>query len=96
LGTKRHAQKQQRQNEKRAERNKAVRSATRTAVKKAVKAAVPGAAPEALAESVKTGYHALDVAGRKGVMHKRTVARRKSRLAKRVNKAARGEASPAV
>ena len=88
MGTKRHAKKQERQAEKRRVRNKAVKSETRTVVKKALGAAGPGAPAETLKESLAVAYRALDVAGRKGVIHKRTVARRKSRIAKRLNKAA--------
>jgi len=88
MATKRHAKKNQRQAEKRRVRNKGVRSETRTELKKARAAAAPGATPASLADAVKTGYRALDVAARKGVLHKRNAARRKSRLAKHLNKAA--------
>jgi len=81
LGTKRHAKKRHRQSLERRERNRAVRSATRTAVKKATEAAQAGP-PEEAAGAQRSAQSALDVAARKGVIHKRTAARKKSRLAR--------------
>lgn len=85
LGTKRHAKKRHRQSLERRERNRAVRSATRTAVKKAAEATQAGA-PEEAAEAQRSAQSALDVAARKGVIHKRTAARKKSRLARLARK----------
>jgi small subunit ribosomal protein S20 len=69
-------------------RNIAVKSRVRTAMKKCLlvlKEATPAA------ETVKTAYSTasslLDRAATKGVMHKKTISRYKSRLAKRCNKA---------
>jgi len=87
LATKRHAKKRLRQSEKRRERNRAVRSATRTAVKKAVVAAEAGP-PEDVGEAYRRAQQVIDVAARKGVLHKRAAARKKSRLARRLQKAA--------
>ena len=89
LGTKRHAKKRHRQSIERRERNRAVRSTTRTAVKKAVDAAA--ASPEEAAEAQRRAQRIIDVAARKGVIHKRTAARKKSRLARLVRKAASKE-----
>jgi small subunit ribosomal protein S20 len=86
LGTKRHAKKRHRQSLERRERNRAVRSTTRTVVKKAVAAATAGT-PEEAAEAKRRAQSALDVAARKGVIHKRTAARKKSRLARVARKA---------
>lgn len=72
------AQKRIRTNAKARQANKTVRSATRSAVKKAL--ASGSAADQSLAQ------HALDKAAKKGVVHKNTAARRKSRLAKALNK----------
>lgn len=85
--TKRHAKKSHRQSERRRERNRAVRSATRTVVKRAVVAAEAGP-PEEAGEAYRCAQRAIDVAARKGVIHKRAAARKKSRLARRVQKAA--------
>jgi small subunit ribosomal protein S20 len=83
----RKGRKSHRQSLKRYERNKAVRSETRTAVKKAA-AAIAGSpkAPETEA-AFRSAASAVDVAARKGVIHKKTAARKKARLAKRLNKA---------
>jgi len=86
LGTKRHAKKRHRQSLERRERNRAVRSETRTVVKKAVVAAEAGP-PEEAAEAQRRAQSAVDVAARKGVIHKRTAARKKSRLARLARKA---------
>lgn len=70
--------KRNRQNEIRRQRNKAVRSELKTREKQAVTA--EGAdADEAFREAQKK----IDQAVAKGVLHKRSAARRKSRLAKR-------------
>ncbi|MBX3172644.1 MAG: 30S ribosomal protein S20 [Candidatus Eremiobacteraeota bacterium] len=68
---------------KRTERNRGIRTGIKTAVKKVVKAE-PGKSEEALREAVKT----LDQAAAKNIIHKNKAARKKSRLAKQVNKAA--------
>lgn len=87
MGTKRHAKKRHRQSERRRDRNRAVRSATRTAVKRAV-VAVEAGPPEDAGVAYRRAQQAIDVAARKGVIHKRAAARKKSRLARRVQKAA--------
>lgn len=56
-------------------RNRAQRSALRTALKKA-------AAPDASADSRMAATKLLDRAARKGLIHKNTAARQKSRLSK--------------
>ena len=73
------------QNERRRVRNKAVRSELRTRTRSAVTTAESGAveATDALRLAVKR----LDQAASKGVIHKNTAARRKSRLMRRVSAA---------
>jgi small subunit ribosomal protein S20 len=73
--------KRNRQNEKRGERNKTVRTALKTSTKKVRTAVAAGDADEAMARQLETA-RALDKAVAKGIVHKRTAARRKSRLAK--------------
>jgi small subunit ribosomal protein S20 len=73
--------KRNKQNEKRAERNKAVRTALKTSTKKIRTAVDAGDAEEAQARQRETA-RSLDKAVAKGIVHKRTAARRKSRLAK--------------
>jgi len=70
---------------KKALRNRAIKSRTKTAMKKVVVACNAGdvpAARTALTGAVKT----IDKAASKGVYHKNNAARKKSKLAKLVNK----------
>ena len=78
------AQKRIRVAAKKQARNKHVRSYTKTAIKKVVSAAGTPDANAMLVQAVT----ALDKAVTKGVYHKNTAARKKSRLAKMINKAA--------
>ncbi len=71
-------------NDRRAEKNKAVRTALKTSTKK-VRVAVGEDEAEAAVERAREAARALDKAASKGVIHKRTAARRKSRLAKAAN-----------
>lgn len=70
-------------NAKRAERNKAVKSEIKTRVKNAHATAGTAESVESLRLAVKR----LDMAAAKGIIHKNTAARRKSRLMKKVNSA---------
>ena len=76
---KRHAQ-----SEKRRIRNRAVRSRVRTGVRRFL-AAVDTENRDAAAGELRTVTKLLDTAAGKGVYHKNTVARTKSRLAARLN-----------
>ena len=78
--------KRNRQNQKRHDRNKAVRSELKTRVKGAVTAAEQG--DEKAADIAKSAVKRLDKAASKGIIHKNAAARRKSRLQKRINRAA--------
>ena len=73
--------KRNRQNAKRAERNKAVRTALKTSTKKVRTAVAAGEVDEALAQQ-REAARTLDKAVAKGIVHRRTAARRKSRLAR--------------
>ena len=78
------AAKRHRQSEKRRMHNRIVRSRVRTSAKRVLTAVDGGDAAKArsaLGEFVKL----IDSAGRKGVYHQNTVARKKSRMAKKVN-----------
>ncbi len=85
--------KRNKQNEKRAERNKAVRTALKTSTKKIRTAVDTGDAEEAQARQRETS-RSLDKAVAKGIVHKRTAARRKRRLAKAVELRRRRVAPP--
>lgn len=73
--------KRNRQNERHQERNKAARSRLRTEAKKVGQAIESGDA-DAVASQLRTTGSMLDKAASRGVIHKRTAARRKSRLAR--------------
>lgn len=75
------------QSEKRRAQNRAARSALRTQIKKARADLQAGSASTADG-SIKAAVQALAKAGGKGLMHKKTAARRISRLMKAANKAA--------
>lgn len=78
--------KRNRQNEKARLRNKAVRSELKTRVKNAEAAAASG--DEAAAPAATKAISTIDRAASKGVIHRNAAARKKSRLAKRLAKAA--------
>lgn len=80
------AMKYHRQSEKRRLANRARRSTIRTFTKKAVAAAEAGDA-EGAAKFQKVVQSLVDKAGKGSLLHKNTVARKKSRLAKRLNAA---------
>ena len=70
------------QNEKRRQRNRAVRSELKTREK----AAVAAAGTENQAELLRLAMKRIDKAAAKGVLHKNTAARMKSRLSKRITR----------
>ena len=72
--------KRNRQNETRRMRNKAVNSSLKTSVKKVESAATAG---EPTDELLREAQAKIDTAVSKGVLDKKTAARKKSRLAKR-------------
>ncbi len=67
------------------QRNKSYRSALKTVLKKA-DAAIEAKSDDA-AETVKVAVKKLDQAAAKGILHKNTVAHKKSKLVNRLNKA---------
>ena len=75
--------KRNRQNERRRVRNKSVRTALKTAAKK-VRVAADGGELDTAQDGAQAASRALDKAASRGVIHKRTAARRKSRLARMV------------
>ncbi len=80
----RSALKRMRQSEKRRVRNAAVRSTVRTAVKGA-RAAISASSGEEARASLARAIRLLDKAVTKGVVHKNTAARKKSRLTRQLN-----------
>jgi small subunit ribosomal protein S20 len=79
--------KRNKQNERAHQRNKAVRTSLKTASKK-VRSAVAEGNGDTAVQLSREASRALDKAASKGMMHKRTAARHKSRLAKAANRAA--------
>lgn len=73
--------------EKNAERNVAFKSSIKTALKKAIELG-KGEDKEALALAVSKVYQLCDKAVVKGILHKNTAARKKSRLSLALNKLA--------
>ena len=77
--------KRNRQNEKARMRNKSVRSEMKTRVKQTLQAIEDPSADAA--EAFHLAQKRIDEAVSKGVLHKNTAARKKARLARRVNSA---------
>lgn len=78
------AQKRVRSDEKKRLRNQAYKSQIKTAIKKAETLIFSGEASE---EAIREAASILDKAAVKGIIHKNNAARRKSRLAAKLNKA---------
>lgn len=77
--------KRNRQNETARLRNRAMRSELKTRARTAVEAAATGDAAAA-ETALRQAQQRIDMAASKGLVHKNTAARRKSRLAKQVSK----------
>jgi small subunit ribosomal protein S20 len=78
--------KRQKQSDKKNLVNRAVKSALKTAAKKVEQAAAEKKADEAKQELVKA-MKAYDKAASQGILHKKTVSRKISRLSAKVSKA---------
>ena len=76
--------KRNKQNERRRERNKDARTSLKTTTKKVHTTVASGDADAAQQQALEAA-RALDKAASKGIVHKKTAARRKSRLAKASN-----------
>ena len=83
------AKKAGRQSIKRAQRNRSARTETRTIMARAVRSVESGDAGEA-ETAVHTAMSVMDRAVQKGILHKKNVARRKSRMAARLKKLTEG------
>jgi small subunit ribosomal protein S20 len=77
-------QKRHRQSLKRRGRNRAMKSTIKTFIKKAVSAVTEGVADAAV--TVQRTESLIDKAAKGSALHKRAAARKKSRLAKAINK----------
>lgn len=84
LANHKSAEKRARQNEKRRVRNKAVKTRIKHITKEVRQASGEASKDEALAK-LKTAQSIVDKALKKGVIHKKTAARKISRLSRLVN-----------
>jgi len=87
LANHKSALKRAKQSETKRLRNKAVKTRVKHLVKN-VQQAVDGGSPDSANAELNAARSAIDKAAKKGVIHKRTAARKISRLAKRVNASA--------
>ncbi len=85
MPNKRSAAKRVRQSEKRRLRNKARKTMFKNAVKKVMKAMEENKSKEEVLELYRKAQILIDKAEQKGVLHRNTAARKKSRLALKVN-----------
>jgi small subunit ribosomal protein S20 len=81
------AEKRNRQRIRRTERNRSIKAAVRTLLKKA-RATLSGPAAKEAASAIAAAIKAVDRAASKGVVHPKTAARAKGRLAKAAHKRA--------
>jgi small subunit ribosomal protein S20 len=86
------AKKRAGQSEKRRARNRSVVTRVRNVVKNLRKTAETEAAK--VGDMLASAVSELDVAVRKGVLHRKTASRLKSRIAKTTNKAAKAAGAP--
>ena len=75
--------KRNRQTAKRTARNRALRSQLRTGTRRALEAAEAGDA-DATETALRAAKREIDIAASRGILHRNTAARRKSRLEARV------------
>ncbi|MBN2403472.1 MAG: 30S ribosomal protein S20 [Spirochaetes bacterium] len=78
-----------RQNEKHRRHNSAIKSSLRTSAKKVLKTISASSNIEELKENYKQFAKRMDTAARKRIIHKNAAARKKSRIARRMNAAAK-------
>jgi small subunit ribosomal protein S20 len=71
---------------RKGERNRSTRSFTRSRVRAVTEVIAEGSKPEDSNTSLRDAVSALDKAVTKGVMHRNTAARKKSRITKQYNK----------
>ena len=84
--------KSMRTQQRRAERNKATRTQSRTRVGVARDAISDDPSDQKADKALYDAFSALDRAASKGVIHRNNASRRKSRLARNLNKARSGQA----
>lgn len=80
------AKKRVKTSERNRQRNVAIKSAVKTSIKKVFESIKNDAGKEQISSNVNKAYSVIDKAVTKGIMHKNTAARKKSRLTRHVNK----------
>jgi len=90
LSKSKSAVKRHKQSLKRKIRNRHIRSTVKTVIKE-VRTALSGSDTPKTVEILKEASSVIARAGSKGVLHKKTVARKVSRLSKAVHKASAGK-----
>ncbi len=85
MANKKSSKKDLRRIAKRTVRNKGTKTALKTYVKK-VRVAAAGTDVAVVESALKTAVKAIDKAAQRGIIHKNSAARRKSRAAKAANK----------
>lgn len=78
------AQKRMRSNERKELRNKSYKSSVKTAIRRLVES-LESKDPEVINPALSRACAKLDKAAIKGIIHKNTASRKKSRITKRVN-----------
>ena len=90
-GTKKQARKRHRQSEQRRLRNRGVRTRVRRQMRKVREVAAAGDA-EQVTKMLSETMSVIDIGARKGVLHRNTAARYKSRMARQAQAAATKDA----
>ncbi|MGE3180953.1 MAG: 30S ribosomal protein S20 [Phycisphaerae bacterium] len=85
-----HRKKRIRQNEKRRLRNQMRKSALKTKIRKVTEAVLHGTHEQGV-ETLREASKLIDRAANVGTLHRNTAARRKSKLARRVNAMAKAK-----
>ncbi len=80
------AEKRVKVSERNRKRNVAVKTTIKTSVKKVFESIKTDAGEDKIKEAVNRAYSVMDKAVSKGIIHKNTAARKKSRITKHVNK----------
>ncbi len=89
MANKKSTEKRIRQSRKSRSHNAGIKSSLRTAAKKVLKVINASSNTEEIKENFRLFVKRMDTAARKGVIHKKTAARKKSRIARRLNTAAK-------
>jgi small subunit ribosomal protein S20 len=85
LANTKSTEKRIRTNEKSRKRNASEKSSLRTAARNVGKTIADPSNQQNIKDSFKQFVKKMDTAARKGIIHKKTAARKKSRIAKRIN-----------